>query len=298
MNYYSILGLQKEPFSTSPDPNFLYRSKSHISALYKLEIAIRLRRGLCLLLGDVGTGKTTIARALIQSFKNEPSFIFHIILDPYHETRFEFISNLCRVLELNYTELSGPEVIEKYLFQKGVSEAKTVVIIIDEGQKLSQAGIEVLRTLLNYETNEFKLLQLIIMAQVEFLLNIGKMRNFMDRIAFKYFLNPLNENETKEMIEYRLSQAGFKGGHSIFTDQAIHEIYSYTKGYPRKITYMCHNALERAVMYDKTCIDVDLIESIIREESKIIQAHQFIHSIPPFNRHIDSQNEQKIININ
>lgn len=280
MSYYHVLGLEKEPFSTSPDPGFLYRSKSHISALHRLEISVRLRRGLCLLLGDVGTGKTTLARALIQSFKNEPDFIFHIVLDPYYNGRNQFISSLCSIFGLTQSDLAGPEEIERYLFQKGVIEDKTVVLIIDEGQKLNHTCIEMLRTLLNYETNEFKLLQLIIMAQLEFLERAGRVRNFMDRVASKYILNPLDSEETKEMIGYRLAQAGFRMDRPLFTEDAISEIYNYTKGYPRKITNICHQALENIVMYDKDVVSVDVIGEIIRQEVSVVQTHQLLYGTP------------------
>ena len=81
MSYYEILDLKKEPFSTSPDPAFLYRSSAHNSVLKRLEISIRLKRGLSLILGDVGNGKTTLSRALLQEFANEDDFIFHMILE-------------------------------------------------------------------------------------------------------------------------------------------------------------------------------------------------------------------------
>ncbi len=86
MSYYSVLNIQKEPFSTSPDPEFFYRSNSHYTALNRLEIAIRLRRGLSLILGDVGMGKTTLSRALLQLFKDDDEFIFHMILDSSYKS--------------------------------------------------------------------------------------------------------------------------------------------------------------------------------------------------------------------
>lgn len=280
MSYYRILGLEKEPFSTSPDPGFLYRSESHISALHRLEIAIRLKRGLCLLLGDVGTGKTTLARALIQTFKDDSEFIFHMVLDPYHKGRNQFISSLCRIFGLESSNLDEPETIERYLFQKGVIENKTVILIIDEGQKLNHTSIEVLRSLLNYETNEFKLLQLIIMAQLEFLTHAGRVRNFMDRVAFKYVLNPLGEEETKEMIAYRLTQAGFYKNTPLFTDSAIHEIYNYTRGYPRRITNLCHQALEYVVMHGKEVVDIDTIMDLIKQDVSALQVHHLVYETP------------------
>ncbi len=90
MSYYQNLGLNKEPFSTSPDPAFLYRSMAHSSALNRLEIAIRLKRGLSLIFGDVGTGKTTLLRALLQEFAQDQDFIFHMIFDPDYNSEFQF----------------------------------------------------------------------------------------------------------------------------------------------------------------------------------------------------------------
>jgi len=281
MSYYNILGLNREPFSTSPDPGFLYKSKSHMSALHRIEIAVRLKRGMSLLLGDVGTGKTTIARALIQSFKNDPDFILHIVLDPYHENRTQFITNLCRIFGIEYVYADDPEAIERYLFQKCVLDGKTVVLIVDEGQKLSYPCLEVLRTLLNYETNEFKLLQLVIMAQLEFLETAGKVKNFMDRVSFKYVLNPLDEEETKDMINYRLLHAGMDKDSYIFTAGAIREIYNYTKGYPRKINNICHHALENAVMYGKSKIDELIAQDVIKHDIRVMQSVHSLNDVPP-----------------
>ena len=101
--------------------------------------------------------------------------------------------------------------MERFLFQKGVTENRTVVIIIDEAQKLTDNSLEILRVLLNYETNEYKLLQLVLLGQLELYTRIMNIPNFFDRISFRYVLNPLGLNETKEMIEFRIRQAGYRG---------------------------------------------------------------------------------------
>ena len=269
MSYFKVLGLDKEPFSTSPDPAFFYRSSSHNSALQRLEIAIRQRRGLSLIFGDVGTGKTTLARTLFQSFEGEDDFIFHMILDPTHRSEFQFLETLVKMFHVMpefRSTLDYKDALEKYLFQKGVDEDKTIVLLIDEGQKLSPSLLEILRVLLNYETNEYKLLQLVILAQMELLPRIRKIRNVMDRATLKYIINPLDKAETKEMIEFRLRQAGFNSSPSLFSDGAVREIYNYTQGYPRRIAILCHNALETLVMREKRVVDEKIVRDLIAEE--------------------------------
>jgi general secretion pathway protein A len=270
MSYFKVLGLQKEPFSTSPDPAFFYHSLSHSTALKRLEIAIRLRRGLSIVFGDVGTGKTTLLRTLLTSFQEEDDFVFHMMLDPGYKSEFQFLSSLAKMLGVTVefkSTLDFKEALEKYLFRQGIEEHKTIVLLIDEGQKISRENLEVLRLLLNYESNEYKLLQLVIMAQTELLPRIKRIRNFMDRVALKYTINPLDEAETKGMIEFRLQQAGFCAHKSLFTDDAVRLVYRYSQGYPRRIAMLCHDALETAVMQEHSIVDDRVIAVLTHQES-------------------------------
>ena len=271
MSYYTVLGLTKEPFSTSPDPAFFFRSSSHVQALTRLEIAIRLRRGLSLIIGDVGTGKTTLARTLLANFPQEDGFAFHMVLDPSFESEYQFLLHLSRLFGLRAvpkSTLDCREAIEHHLFQGGVMEGRTTVLVIDEGQKLSLDMLENLRVLLNYETNEFKLLQVVIFAQMELLGRIRRIKNFIDRAALKYIINPLSEEETAQMIAFRLHSAGLPGDQVLFTPEAIRTIYQSTQGYPRQIGLLCHSALESLVMHDRRVIDEALIQELIQDESR------------------------------
>lgn len=270
MSLFTTLKLDKEPFSTSPDPAFFYKSREHYTALNRLEIAIRLKRGLSLILGDVGTGKTTLSRALLRKFNGEESdYIFHIILDPSFKSEYQFLSHITKIFGISpffRSVIDHREAIEKYLFHQCVEEHKTVVLVIDEGQKLTMPQLEILRTLLNYETNENKMLQLVIFAQMELLSRIKPVRNFMDRISLKYILNPLDEYETSQMIEFRLQEAGYTGDKGLFSREAIRAIHGYTQGYPRQIARLCHMAMEHLVMEDYESVNADLIEKIIAKE--------------------------------
>ncbi|MBU1006657.1 MAG: AAA family ATPase, partial [Candidatus Omnitrophica bacterium] len=232
----------------------------------------RLKRGLNLILGDIGTGKTTLVRSLIQLLGQENGFISHMILDPVYDSEFQFVSYLAQAFGIKSSfrsSLDYKEAIERFLFKKCVEQDNIVVLIIDEAQKMSTFSLEMLRTLLNYETNEYKLLQLVVVGQMELLPKLQRIRNFSDRINLKYILNPLDANETKNMIAFRLKQAGYDSQKSLFTDAAMELIYQYTQGYPRKIANLCHLALEELVMKEKTSIDEQLIGGVIDCDRKV-----------------------------
>jgi general secretion pathway protein A len=120
-----------------------------------------------------------------------------------------------------------------------------------------------LRVLLNYETNEYKLLQLVLFSQMELLPRIKEIKNFFDRIVLKYVINPLDEKETRDMINFRLKQSGFNSELKLFTDEAISEIHHYSQGYPRRINLICHNALRNLITSNKPVIDATLVRDLI-----------------------------------
>ncbi|MDI6774426.1 MAG: AAA family ATPase [Verrucomicrobiota bacterium] len=270
MSYYRILGLEKEPFSTSPDPEFFFLSREHKAAFFRLQVAIRLRRGLSVILGDVGTGKTTLSRKLAQVLAEEPNVDFHMILNPCFKKGNHFLSRLVRLFRANApAHAAGPdmiEAIERALFRRGVEHGRTIVLLVDEAQILPKFVLEALRILLNYETNEYKILQVVLVGQMELLPRIRGMANFWDRISLKYVINPFGENEVAQAIEYRLKQAGYRGEIPLFSQGAIKLITEHTQGYPRKVSLLCHNALETLVMRDKRIVDEKIIRSLIESD--------------------------------
>ncbi|MFH1846357.1 MAG: AAA family ATPase [Candidatus Omnitrophota bacterium] len=271
MYHYEVLGMEKEPFSTSPDPHFFFFSKEHKAALMRILIEIRLKRGLSVILGDVGTGKTTLCRKLMQMSKERSNLELHIILDPTFKNEDLFMEALINTFGININRetaniLDYKQELKNFLFKKGVEQNKTIVLLIDEAQKLNAESLEVLRMLLNYETNDFKLLQLVLVGQMELLAQIKELKNFTDRISLKYILNPLGLEEVKEMLDFRLKMAGYNSHQPLFDDEAIEEIYKNTQGYPRRVGMLCHNALRELVMTEQPIVSKETIHHLVSKE--------------------------------
>lgn len=258
MDYFKILNFLREPFSNSPDPDFFFQSQEHMGCLQKLELSLRLRRGLNVVIGDVGTGKTTLCRQLIHKFSGEEKVETYLILDPYFCNPLEFLSTLADMFwksksGTGISEWKIKETIKEYLFSRGVGEQKIIILIIDEGQKIPDFCLEILRELLNYETNEYKLLQIVIFAQKEFKKALKRHINFADRINLYHFLSPLNFQDTRAMIRFRLKKASdITDSSSLFSYPAIWSIYGVTKGYPRKIIHLCHRIILTLIMQNRS----------------------------------------------
>ena len=259
LHYFNRLGLARDPFTTSPDPCYFYPAAQYASCLTHLEISLRLKRGACVVFGEIGTGKTTLCRSLIQRFEKDPEIEIRLLLNPPAEPENHFLAQLARLFCLPCNEGNASSGIKDYLFNRTVEEHKTVVLVIDEAQKISLEAIEALRTLLNYETNEFKMLQLILFGQLELKDKIRQMPNFQDRINYRTELKPLTVEECRELICFRLAKAGFRGKNMPFRESAYKAIYDMTQGYPRKVCLLTHRILMEMIMQNKREAGEELI---------------------------------------
>ncbi|MBP8695879.1 MAG: AAA family ATPase [Syntrophobacterales bacterium] len=273
MSYFEILNLDREPFSNSPEPEFFFEAPQHVHCLQQLEISIRLRRGLNVVIGDVGTGKTTLSRMLIRKLHGDDTVEFHLLMDPDFGGPIQFLAGIARMLGAvdstrGLTEWQLKEAIKQYLFRRGIDEDKIVVLIIDEGQKLPGFCIEILREFLNYETNRFKLLQIVLFAQPEFNAVLERRENFADRMNVCLRLGPLGFTQMRRMIEHRIAQASQAGHDPVeFTLPALAAIYLATGGVPRKVVMLCHQVILAMIVRNRSRAGWLLVQSCLRNRT-------------------------------
>jgi len=268
LELFESIGLKADPFTTSPNPDLFFPAKEHKQCLEGLELAIRMRRGLSVVRGGIGTGKTTISRKLIQNFSSDDDvkFDFYPVLDPKFESELVLLQHLVDLFGIE--EEAGSSVIEcrnqieHHLIKAGVEDGRVLVLVIDEGQNLKGEFLDVFRTLLNFETDDFKLLQLVIFGQPEMTSIIHEYPNFEDRITFNFELGPLDYESVDGIIKHRLTEKG-GGEREYFTDDAIRAIHNQTQGYPRKINKLCHQLLLNMMSEEKEVVSLAIVENTI-----------------------------------
>jgi len=274
MTHFAGQGLVREPFSSSPDPSFLLDTQQHATCLQELEISLRLRRGLNVVTGDIGTGKTTLCRCLLRAFAAESGVDTHLLLDPHFDSSEEFLRVILTSVsgrpadpDLNLWQLK--ETLKQQLFRLGMVEKRLVILVIDEGQKISRENLEILREMLNYETNTAKLLQIVIFGQRELEPMLDAMPNLADRINVRRRLTPMNLSETRRMIRHRLTVAA-GGDHAPgldFSWPATAAVHFASGGSPRRSVRLCHRAMLEMLLRKKRRAGLAEVLAAIRAEA-------------------------------
>lgn len=267
MTYWKHFGLEREPFGTTPDPAMFYRTLGHEDCYERLKLAIALQRGLSVIIGDVGYGKTTIKVALLQELHGGSAFEIGIVNNPRDcRTDVQFLRAILGQFGVNAsgrTALDLSTEFQRYLEAMHVA-GKQPLLIVDEGQNLSGSHLEILRTFLSFETPTQKLIDIVIFAQPELEEKILRKRNLAQRVGMDHKLNPLNRRDTGAMIEHRLMVAGRDPNDPpIFTEDAIDVIYERSQGIPRAITNFCAECLFFAISMCLLKVDGNLAADVI-----------------------------------
>lgn len=268
--YEEFYGFVQPPFTLAPDPRFLYRSETHEEALGLILQAIRRHEGFIVLSGDIGTGKTTLCRALLQQL--DQTTFTSLILNP-----FLSIEELVREILLDFGVVSRDAVrsgrlatatrhelistLHEFLLSL-VAIRGSGVLIIDEAQHLSADVLEQIRVMSNLETNDQRLLQIVLVGQLNLLdvLAEAQMRQLDQRISLRAVLKPLTREETEAYISHRLSVA--KGATAItFEPEALDAVFAYSSGVPRVINLLCDRALMVAAELAVSSINDDIVHT-------------------------------------
>ena len=274
LTYEPYYGLREKPFSLSTDPKFLYKSSAHTGTFEDLLLAIRRREGLIVLSGDIGTGKTTLCKAVLERLDRKTFTTF--VPDPF-VTRDDLLKMLLldfgvmsvddlkggRLTDASYADLSYP----LYDFLKSLVPLQAfAVLIIDEAQNLSPALLEEIRILSDLESPE-KLLQVVLVGQLELQakLKLPEMRQLDQRVSARCHLQPLSREGVAGYITHRLSVAGGGDDRVHFSPDAIATVYRVSGGTPRVINLVCDRALHRGHLARKSAIDLEAVTQAIND---------------------------------
>jgi general secretion pathway protein A len=268
--YAAHFGLKREPFSIAPDPRYLFMSERHREALAHLLYGVRGGGGFVLLTGEIGAGKTTVCRCFLEQVpkRTNVAYIFNPKL-----TAHELLQSVCEEFRITVQARDGGaptlkdhvDALNEYLLRTHAT-AQNSVLIIDEAQNLSADVLEQLRLLTNLETNERKLLQIILIGQPELrdMLARPELEQLAQRVVARFHLDPLAEDETAHYIKHRLSVAGMSGLIP-FDRDARHRIFELTRGVPRRINLLCDRALLGAYASGRQRVSRDIVDKAASE---------------------------------
>ena len=268
--YKEFFGLKEKPFSVTSDPNFLFLSRVHKEAFSHLIYGIKERKGFLEITGEIGAGKTTLCRALLNQLdrNTKSAFVFNSTL-PELQLLQVILEDFGLVVEKK-TKAAMLRQLNAFLIEE-LSKEGNVILIIDEAQNLKPSILEEIRMLSNLETDKEKLFQIILVGQPELKnkLNSPALKQLKQRIGIRFHITPLEKDEIDKYIYHRLSVAGSKGDIK-FSEDAINCIYNYSGGIPRLINMVCDKALLAAYVMETKEISLPVVERSIKEMEGVL----------------------------
>jgi len=261
--YLEYWGFKEFPFENVPDPRFFYLSRSHEEALTRLVYAAKMRKGGAMLSGEIGCGKTTLTKVAVQDLSGG-RFDIGLMINPKLEP-LEFLQEVLYqfgVNEVPETKVKCLRALNDKMIENMRANRETL-LMVDEAQLLSQATLEEIRLLLNFQLNDRFLITIILLGQPELKDKIKAIEQLEQRIAIRYHLTPFDFNDTARYIVFRQKRAGRNEG--VFSQEAVEKIYEYTKGVPRKIKNLCDISLLIGFSKSEKLVHSEIIESIARD---------------------------------
>ena len=263
--YESHFGLTAKPFSMVPNPEILFLSKNHENALTYLEYGLSEKVGFILLTGEIGAGKTTLIRHMLNKMESQIDVAVIFNTNFTSDQMFRRILSEFEIPCDNTDKEKHLQLLYEFLIDR-YAQGRHVLLIVDEAQNLSDAALEDIRMLSNLQTDDRILLQIMLVGQPELKsrLNMPAFRQLAQRIAVNYHITPLDEVQTRHYIGYRIQKAG--GVPDLFMPEAIEKIYTHSGGIPRSINLMCDTALVYGFADNLERIDTAVIEKVIKDK--------------------------------
>lgn len=262
--YYRYFGLERDPFLDTADPYFYCELGVLRKAKERLFSSIDSSRGLTVILGEPGTGKTSLSGALEQELLQDDRIVLGKILDPSFVTEVEFLIAIGRVFGLSLPPRSSAALknaLKNFFFETAVLEDRTLVLVIDEAQNLTDEGLEALRLLLNYHVPNKKLLNILLFGQSELESRIVSRHNLVDRVDSFIRLAPLDDSMSGAILDFRLERAGLTPGQQIFSPEARRLLMLASGGLPRRLTMLAHLSMQEAADRASTTVREDHVHA-------------------------------------
>ena len=257
--------LAENPFSTSPNPRFFYLSDSHRSVLAKLDYVVEFRQGLAATFGDIGMGKTILARVVMERLSEQNKVFF--VNNPNYKSEMHMCKALSEEMGIGpkrsqHLQMTAIKVMLISMYQEGTRP----VLILDEAQQLVGPHFEILREINNFETADEKLLQILLFGQMELRNKLRIKKALLSRIIVTSTLEPLSPAELEDMIQFRVRVAG--GNENLFPTETINKVYDASRGVPRDAMKICGLSLKLAHLSKIANVTPEVIELAISEASR------------------------------